>query len=111
MHLAVEARARLPAHLGDVGEIGRRTPLAGSLLHLLEKERERVVEELDRLEQRVRESGVERLLRVQHPVLAERVLDDEPHGFFRADELGHELRASPARDQPEEDLGTGEVPN
>ena len=63
VHLSVEARARLAADLCDVGEIGRRPSLAGALLDLLEQERERLVEELDRLEERVREAGLERLLR------------------------------------------------
>ena len=109
--LAVEACSRLPAHLGDVREIGRRSPLSGTLLDLVQQERDRVVEELDRLEERVRVAGLECLLRVQHPVLPERALDDEPDGLLGADELRHELRASPARDEPEEDLRTREVPH
>ena len=76
--LAVEARARLPAHLRDVREIGRRTTFSGTLLDLVEQERERLVEELDGLEERVGVAGLERLLRAQHPVLTEGVLDDEP---------------------------------
>ena len=38
VHLAVEARARLAADLGDVGEVGCRPPLARALLDLLEQE-------------------------------------------------------------------------
>ena len=109
MHLAVEPRARLAAHLGDVREIGGRPALAGAFLDLVEQERERLVEELDRLEQRVGVTGLERLPRVEHAVLAQRVLDDERHGLLGADELRDELRAAPAGDEAEEDLGAGEV--
>ena len=56
VYLPVEARTGLPAHLGDVGEIRTRPPLAGALVDLLEQERERLVEELDRFEERVGEA-------------------------------------------------------
>ena len=110
MHLSVETRARLAAHLGDVREIGRRPPLARTLLDLVEQERERLVEELDGLEQRVRVPGVECLPRVEHAVLAERVLDDERHRLLGSDQLRDELRAAPSGDEAEEHLRAGEVP-
>ena len=110
MHLPVETGACLAADLGDIGEIGFRMPLACPLLDLVEQESERLVEELDRLEQHLGESGLEGLLRAQHPVLAEGVLDDELHGLLGADELRDELRAAPAGDEPEKDLGAREVP-
>ena len=109
MHLSVEARARLPAHLSNVGEVGRRTALAGSLFHLVEQERERLVEELDGLEQRVRVAGLEGLLCVQHPVLPQRVLDDERDRLLGPDELRDELRPAPAGNEAEEYLRAGEV--
>ncbi len=111
VHLAVETRAGLADDLGRVREVGGRAALARAFLDLLEQQRQRLVEELDRLVERVREAGLERLLRVQHPVLAERVLDDELHRLLRPDELRDELRAAPARDQAEEHLGAGEVPD
>ena len=109
--LAVEAGARLAAHLADVREIGRRPPLSRTLLDLVQQERERVVEELDGLEERVRVAGIERLPRVEHPVLAQGVLDDELDRLLGADELRNELRSSPARDKPEEDLRAREMPH
>ena len=109
VHLAVERERALRIDLGHVAQVGGRPPLPGALLDLLEQQRERLVEELDRLEERVGEPLLERLLRVQHPVLAERVLDDERHGLLGADELRDELRAAPARDQPEQHLRAREV--
>ena len=109
VELAVEPRPRLPADLGSVREIGCGSTFSGSVLDLLEEHRERLVEELDRLEQCVREAGFERLRRSEHAVLAERVLDDELHRLLRSDELRDELCSTPAGDEAEEDLGAREV--
>ena len=104
------SRERAFRHTSATSERSAVGPaLAGALLDLLEQERERLVEELDRLEQRVGEAGLERLLRVEHAVLAQRVLDDERHRLLGADELRDELRAAPAGDEAEEHLGAGEV--
>ena len=65
--------------------------------------------ELDRLEERVCVAGLERLLRVQHAVLTERVLDDEAHRLLGTDELRDELRPAPAGDETEEHLRAREV--
>ena len=46
-------------------------------LHELERERDRVVHELHGLDQPVGEAELDRVLRLQQPVLAERVRDDE----------------------------------
>ena len=70
VQLAVEARASLATDLGDVGEISRGASLAAAFLDLLEKVGERVVEELDRLEERVGIAALERLPGVQHAILA-----------------------------------------
>ena len=61
------------------------------------------------VEQRVREPGLEAFGPLEHPVLAQRVLDDERHRLLRADELRDELRPAPARDEAEEDLRAREV--
>ncbi len=92
-----------------VGQIGCGPSFARALLDPLDEHGKRLVEELDRLEQRVCETGVERLLGCQHPVLAERVLDDELHRLLCSDQLWDQLRSSPARDQAQEYLGAGEV--
>ncbi len=81
------------------------TALAGALLHLVEQERERLVEELDGLDECVGVSGLEGLLRVQHPVLPQRVLDDELHRLLGPDELRDELRAAPAGMRPRNTSG------
>jgi hypothetical protein len=73
------------------------------------REKRQLVEELHRLQQRVGEPDLESLLRAQHAVLTQRVLDDEPHGLLRTDELRHKLCPTPAGDEAEEDLRTGEV--
>ncbi len=109
MHLPVEARASFATDLGDVRQIGARPPLARTFLDLVEEKRERLVEELHRLQERVGEPDLESLLRAQHAVLAQRVLDDELHGLLGADELRHELCPAPAGDEAEEDLRTCEV--
>jgi hypothetical protein len=107
--LAVEPRARLAHDFGDVSQIGIGAALAGALLGLREQERERLVQELDGLEERVREALLEGLLRVQHPVLTERVLDDERHRALGPHELRDQLRAAPAGDESQQHLGAGEM--
>ena len=109
MQLAVEPGARLSRHLADVREIGFGSHLAAAFLDLLEQERQRLVEELDGLEHGVGEALLEGLRPGEHAVLAEGILDDELHGLLGAYELGDELRPAPAGDEPEEDLGAGEV--
>ena len=109
VQLAVEASAGLAGHLGDVGEIGVGTHLPAAFLDLLEQQRERLVEELDGLEERVSESPFVRLLAREHPVLTQGVLDDERHGLLGPDELRDQLRAAPAWDEPEKDFGAREV--
>jgi hypothetical protein len=109
VHLAVEPRPRLAADLGDVREVGLRPSLAGALLDAVEQERERLVDELHRLEERVDVPRLVRLPRVEHAVLAERVLDDEPDRLLGADQPRDELRPAPSRNEAEKDLGAGEV--
>ena len=91
-------------HLGRVGRLAleRRADE-------LERERDRFVEELDRLEDAVGEPVLEGLGAAQHPVLPQWVLDDEADGGLRIDEPRDELRSAPAGDDPEEALGQGEM--
>ena len=77
----------------------------------LEGEGDRLVDELGRLEQTLGEAQLERLATGQHPVLAHRVGDDELHRRVRAHEARDELRAAPGRDDPEEALRAGKVPD
>ncbi len=107
--LAIETGAGLAGHLGDVREIGFWAHLPAPLLDLVEQQLERLVEELDRLEECVRESPLVCLLPGEHPVLTQGVLDDEGHGLLGSDELRDQLRSAPARDEPEKDFGAGEV--
>jgi hypothetical protein len=53
----------------------------------LERERERLVDELGRLEQAVRDAELCDLCRLQHPVLPQRVRDDDLDGRLRSHEL------------------------
>ena len=57
------------------------------------------------------EPELERLRAVDHPVLAHRVRDHDQDGLLRPDKPGHELRAAPAGEDAEEDLGEAEVPH
>ena len=102
-----ERALRQTSATSERSALGRRLPAPSSTLS--RRIRERLVEELHRLEQRVGEPGLESLLRAQHAVLAQRVLDDELHGLLGADELRDELRPAPAGDEAEEDLRTSEV--
>ena len=79
-----ERALRQTSATSESSALGRRLPAPSSIFS--SEERERLVEELDRLEQRVGEARLERLLRVEHAVLAQRVLDDERHRLLGADE-------------------------
>ena len=75
----------------------------------LEREPDRLVDELDRLEQPVGETKFEPLRAVEHPVLLQRVRHDELDRVLDADQARHELRAAPGGKDAEEDLGAREV--
>ncbi len=75
----------------------------------LERERDRFIDELYRLEQPFGEAELHRVLRLQQPVLAQRIRDDELDGLLRADQLRRELRAAPRGEEPEEDFREAEV--
>ena len=109
MYLVVDARARLADDLVQIGEVRLPFALPAAFLDRANEERERLVEELDRLEERLGESGLERLAGVEHPVLPERVLDDEADRLLCAHEARDQLRSAPARDEPEQHLRAGEV--
>ncbi len=100
---------RTTSAASERSDSGRRFPPPSSIA--CDQKLERLVEKLDRLEERVGESRLERLLRVQHAVLAERVLDDEAHRLLGPYEPRDELRPAPARNEPEQHLGAGEVAN
>ncbi len=106
----VELVARLAGHLVQLREVGR-VALHPSALGQLDREGERLVDELDGFEQPVGESRLERLWASQHAVLPQRVLDEELDRGLRIDEPGDELRSAPAGDDPEEALGQGKVAN
>ena len=71
-------------------------------------QRERLLQEVGRLEQRVGEPELERLLGLQLPVLVQRVVDDDGDRAVGADQVGQQVGAAPAGDQPEEALGQAE---
>ena len=109
VHGVVDVRPRAAHDRLELGPVG-----LGALdrrLHELERERDRLVDELHRLEQPVGEAELDRVLRLQQPVLAERVRDDELDRRLRPDEARRELRAAPGGEEAEEDLGEAEVPD
>lgn len=120
----VESGVRRPRHGADLrlehasGHLDGDRPLGESLdlaglvlaLDLLASEHcvrpgERVLEVVGRGEDRIDDSQIERLLRLQHPVLLERVRDDDLEGVLDSDQVGQEVRATPSGDDPEEHLG------
>ena len=77
----------------------------------VDRELQRLVEELDRLEQPVGETELERLRRGQELVLAKRVEHDQLRGGLRPDQARRQLRSAPGRDDRERDLGEADVPD
>ena len=77
----------------------------------LDHKGDRLVHEFSRLEEAVGEAELVRLAAVEHPVLAQRVLDDEGDRGLGPDEARDELRPSPARNDAEQALGAGKVAN
>ena len=93
-----------PDHLGrarKVGLLARRgcAPQVG----------DRLVEEPGVVEDRVHQTELERLLGVEHAVLAQRVGHDHLHRCSGADEPRQQLRATPGREETEEDLRRADV--
>ena len=72
-------------------------------------ERERLVDELDRLEQAVGDPELERLGGGQQLVLPQRVQHDHLRRGLGADQARQELRAAPGRDDRERHLGEADV--
>ncbi len=66
---------------------------------------QRVLEEIRRREDRVHDSEVERLLRLQHAVLLEGIRDDDLEGVLDADEVRQQVCTAPSGNEPEEHLG------
>ena len=108
VHGVVDGVARLGADLRRVGEVGGRSGCA-LLLDRADEPLDRVVEELDVVDELVGEPELDRLAGVQHPVLLQRIGDDQLDGCGGADEPRGELGSSPAGDDPEEDLGEADV--
>ena len=96
-------RARLAHDFGDVGEIGvlARRRLLG--------QRNRLVDQPFRRHDAVDQADLVGLARVEHLVLAQRVVDDQLHRGVRADELRRQLGRAPGRDEPEQHLRRGDV--
>ena len=69
---------------------------------------QRVLEEVDRREDRVGDAEVEGVLALERAVLLQRVLDDDLERVLDADEVREEVRAAPAGDEAEEHLGQRE---
>src|SRR5439155_6681411 len=88
-----------------------RAALDAQAVRELQRKRDRLVDELDRLEQPIGEAELECLRGVEHPVLLQRVRDDELDRALHTDEARHELCAAPGGEEAEEDLGAGEVTN
>ena len=107
VHGVVDVRARAAHDRLELGPV--RLAALDRRLHELEREGDRLVDELDRLEQPVGEAELDRVLRLEQPVLAERVRDDELDRLLRADQARRELRAAPGGEEAEEDLGEAEV--
>ena len=105
MHDVVDPRAalRTTSATSERSASSARLPSPASIR--AEEELERLVEELDRLEHVVDEAELERLGGPDHPVLPERVVDDQLHRRLGAEQARRELRAAPGGEQPEEDLG------
>ena len=70
--------------------------------------RDRILEEVGWREDRVGNAEVEGLLGAEHPVVLERVRDDDLEGVLDTDQVGQQPRAAPTRDQSEEHLGQRE---
>src|SRR6185312_12122555 len=66
---------------------------------------QRVLEEVRRVEDGVCDAELEGVLGLQHPVVLQRVLDDDLEGVLDADEVRQQVRAAPTRNDAEEDLG------
>ena len=109
MHRVVDPGARLADDLGRVGEVGRGLALAVARLDPPEQELDRLVEELDRLEDVVGEPELERLRGADQAVLLQGVVHDQPDGCLGAHEPRRQLRPAPGGEEPEEDLGEAEV--
>ena len=69
---------------------------------------ERVLEVVDRREDRVGDAEVEGVLALEGAVLLQRVLDDDLERVLDADEVREDRRAAPAGDETEEHLGQRE---
>ncbi len=107
----VDTCASLADDLRDVRQVRRGHALALAGLDPPQKELERLVEELDRLEDVVDETELERVAGAEQAVLPEGVVDDQPNGCLGADEARRQLGAAPRGEQAEEDLGEAEVAN
>ena len=105
VNLVVDLESGAAADLRSVGEIGDSLGLRRLLLDPRQKKRERLVDELHGLEERICEPELERLRASQHAVLAHGVRHDQLDRALGADQARNELRPAPAGNDPERDLG------
>ena len=108
VHRVLDARARLAHDRVELRPVGLGA-LDAAGLDELDRVRERLVDELDGLEQPVGEAELDRLGRGEQLVLAQRVGHDQLHRRLRPGQPRSELRAAPGGDDREEDLGEAEV--
>ena len=112
-HRADAALEHAARHLDRDRPLGEPLDLARLVLAVdLDRAGEHAVGPLQRVlevvrggEDRVDDAVVERLLGLQHPVLLERVRDDDLERVLDADEVRQQVRAAPAGDDAEEHLG------
>ena len=107
MHGVVDPRARLAKD----GLEFRPVRLDASELAELARKLQGLIDELDRIDEAIRNPELEGLRRRQQLVLAQRVEHDHLRRRFGTDQLRQELRATPGRDDRERHLGEADVPH
>jgi hypothetical protein len=70
---------------------------------------ERLLQEVRRVELRVRDAHGHEVGAAQHLVLVQRVADDDLRGLLDPDEVRQDLRAAPTGDEPDRDLGQSQA--
>ena len=104
---AVQGVVELAAGARD--ELARRGEIGGVAGRLLERDRDRLVDQPLQLDHAIDEAELVRLLRAQHLVLAHRVRDHQLHGRLGPDQPRRELRRAPGGDEAEQAFGRRDV--